>query len=78
MAQLKNEMLSLKEENKILKMQWEEEIKLQWESNFERFSPQLDQVKATVMRMVFPHKETLLENLLEALEMISSRLEFRV
>ena len=78
MAQLKNKMLSLKEENKILKKQWEEEIKLQWESNSKRFSPQLDQVKTTVMGMFCIHNETLLENMVEALEIISSRLGFGV
>ncbi|KAM0933222.1 hypothetical protein DsansV1_C37g0232841 [Dioscorea sansibarensis] len=63
-------MLDLEDENEVLKRQWE--------SSFERFPSQLDQVNTTVMRMVFIHKENFLENLVKALDMISSGLEFRL
>ena len=53
-------------------------MKRQCESSYERFPPQLDQVKTIVMRMVLIHKKKLLENLVEALDMISLGPEFRV
>ena len=71
MAQLKKKMLHLEGENKVLRGQQENEIKEQWESNFERFPPVLDQVKGLVIKIVFMHKQQQLENLVEALELMT-------
>lgn len=45
------------------------------EESFERFLPTLDQVKTTIMRMVYSDQQSQLVNLIEAIqEIVSSRL----
>ena len=58
------------EENILLKQQVEQEDREKC-LTLEKFPPQIDQVKATIMRMVYSHKQTQLENHVEAIQELS-------
>ena len=61
----KKQLQEKEEENTLLKQQVEQEY-LEKCTTLEKFPPQIDQVKTTIIKMVYSHKQAQLENHVEA------------
>ena len=66
----KKQLQKKEEENTLLKQQVEQEY-LEKCTTLEKFRPQIDQVKTTIIRMVYSHKQAQLENHVEAVQELS-------